>query len=79
MSDAPIQFPHWAQDPKTPNYKYGIDPKTGLRFNLPQGVKVAHPSQSKPMLKLMSRAFKGKFRKGKLFTPQHKKRKVRVI
>lgn len=45
----------------------------------PAGLKVLPHAQAKPMLKLMSRAFKGKLRKGKLFTPQHKKRKVRVI
>lgn len=45
----------------------------------PQGVPIAHPKQAKPMMKLMSRALRGKLGKGKLFQPTHKRKKPRVI
>lgn len=45
----------------------------------PQGLKVTPHAQLKPMLKLMSRALRGKLGKGKLFQPPHKRKKPRVI
>lgn len=66
MTDDP-QFPHYVQDPKNfPSYKFGLGP----------GLKIAHPAQSKPMIKLMTQAFKGKLKKGLFYHPKHKKARV---
>lgn len=43
----------------------------------PLGPKFAHPLQAKPLLKLMTRAFRGKMRKG-LFT-HAKRKKVKIV
>lgn len=40
--------------------------------------RFAHPSQAKPLLKLMSRALQGKGKRG-LFNHQAKRKKTRVI